>query len=428
MKQLKRKIFAFLVAACLICMNIVPAFADTTTDATAPAAADVRQEAQLTASYLMNNADYSNIADTSSFYNASRNLLLSIRSGYDCSKQTEAYLNSVKSLVNKDGTLNVSLAPYACPNDVLSSYAYLLMVLAVTGYDAADFNGCNIVAAFDNLLANITDSDLTYTYDWNTYSSTGINPYHIGTFYSAVNSYKASLTNADKAIAAVKKALTTLCAGGNGIDYSGTSADNNGISLVPFASAYSDADVKSAIDGAITYVKTLADPDGSTQGQYWSDDYSKNWYASNPDATALALALFAQYNVTDYAATNYNALIKNYKSSTTPGCYTYQGYDSVYSAQDSMIGLVTYQYVLEGKVNPFDVSAEVKAIADAKNTPVEEPSTEAPSENPTEAGNTDTDITSPATGDVNVYMYLLLAAACAATFTGVTVYNKKSAR
>ena len=51
MKQLKRKIFAFLVAACLICMNIVPAFADTTTDATAPAAADVRQEAQLTASY-----------------------------------------------------------------------------------------------------------------------------------------------------------------------------------------------------------------------------------------------------------------------------------------------------------------------------------------------------------------------------------------
>ena len=48
MKQLKRKIFAFLVAACIICMNIVPAFADTTTDATATAAADVRLEAQLT--------------------------------------------------------------------------------------------------------------------------------------------------------------------------------------------------------------------------------------------------------------------------------------------------------------------------------------------------------------------------------------------
>lgn len=427
MKQLKKKVFAFLVAACLICMNIVPVFADTTPDAAAPAAADVRKEAQLTAAYLMDNADYSNITDTSSFYNASRNLLLSIRSGYDCSKQTEAYLNSVKALIKEDGTLNVSLAPYGCPSDTLSSYAYLLMILAVTGNDASDFNGCNIVAAFDSILANITDSDLTYTYDWSTYASTGMNPYHIGTFYSVVNSYKDSLTNADKAIAAVKKTLTTLTAGGKGIDYSGNSADNNGISLVPFAPAYSDADVKKAVDSAIAYVKTLADPDGSTQGEYWAADYSSSWYASNPDATALALALFAQYNINDYAATNYNALIKNYKSATTSGCYTYQGYDSIYAAQDSMIGLVTYQYALEGKTNPFDVSAEVKAIADAKNAPVEEPSTEAPAEDSTEAGNADDTITTPQTGD-NMYMYLLIASACAVTFAGVSVYNKKCAR
>ena len=77
--------------------------------------------------------------------------------------------------------------------------------------------------------------------------------------------------------------------------------------------------------------------------------------------------------------------------------------------------------------NPIDVSAEVKAIADAKNTPVEEPSTEPSTEPATEQPSAGNDV-SPATGDVNVYMYLLLAAACAATFTGVTVYNKKSAR
>lgn len=443
MKLLKRKVSAFLIAACLICMNIVPAFADTTTpDATVPTVADVKKEAQLTASYLMSNADYSNISDTSTFYNASRNLLLSIRSGYDCSKQIEAYLNSVKTLLNSDGTLNVSLAAYGCPNDTFSSYAYLLMVLAVTGNDAADFNGCNIVAAFDNLLANITDSDLTYAYDWTTYAVSGMNPYHIGTFYSAVYSYKDSLTNADKAIAVAKKTLTTLCAGGKGIDYSGTSADNNGISLVPFSTAYSDTDVKAVIDNAIAYVKTLADPDGSTQGQYWNDDYTQSWYASNPDATALALTLFSQYNVNDYAAANYNALIKNYKSAATPGCYTYQGYDSIYSAQDSMIGLVTYEYALEGKSNPFDVSAEVKAIADAKNTPVEEPSTENSTEQSTETATeliiepvteasadsaSSDDITTPQTGDVNVYMYMLLAAACAVTCGGITVYNRKKA-
>ena len=80
MKQLKRKIFAFLVAACLICMNIVPAFADTTTpDATVPAVADVRQEAQLTASYLMNSIDFSTYADTGVFYGVSRDLFLATR-------------------------------------------------------------------------------------------------------------------------------------------------------------------------------------------------------------------------------------------------------------------------------------------------------------------------------------------------------------
>ena len=80
----KKKITALLVSLCLICMSIVPVFAETTAapDATVPAAGTVRNEAQLTASYLMANTDFTQISDTSTFYNASRNLLLSIRSGY----------------------------------------------------------------------------------------------------------------------------------------------------------------------------------------------------------------------------------------------------------------------------------------------------------------------------------------------------------
>ena len=45
-----------------------------------------------------------------------------------------------------------------------------------------------------------------------------------------------------------------------------------------------------------------------------------------------------------------------------------------------MIGLVTYLYALEGKANPFDVSAEVKAIADAKNNASDD-NTNTPSDN-----------------------------------------------
>ena len=90
-------------------MNIVPVLADTTTpDATVPAVADVRQEAQLTASYLMNSIDFSTYADTGVFYGVSRDLFLAIRSGYDCSNQLAAYLEFVKNNISEDGTLNRS--------------------------------------------------------------------------------------------------------------------------------------------------------------------------------------------------------------------------------------------------------------------------------------------------------------------------------
>ena len=94
-------------------MSIVPVFAETTAapDTTVPAAGIVRNEAQLTASYLMANTDFTQISDTSTFYNASRNLLLSIRSGYNCSEQVNTYLNSVKALVNTE----VFTAVFALP-------------------------------------------------------------------------------------------------------------------------------------------------------------------------------------------------------------------------------------------------------------------------------------------------------------------------
>ena len=143
----------------------------------------------------------------------------------------------------------------------------------------------------------------------------------------------------------------------------------------------------------------------------------------------MNLAFFAQYNNPDVnTAVLYNSIVNKFKSSSGNGAYinTYTGQEDFKSATpDALQGIITYLYALEGKTNPFDITADVKAIADAKNAPVEEPSTE-PSTEPATEPSTGNEV-SPATGDVNVYMYLLLAA-CAATFACVTVYNKKSAR
>jgi len=396
MKQLKRKIFAFLVAACLICMNIVPAFADTTTDATAPAAADVRQEAQLTASYLMNSIDFSTYADTGVFYGVSRDLFLAIRSGYDCSNQLAAYLEFVKNNISEDGTININNG-YNAKNYYISSYTYLIMILSASGIDATDFNGINVVSKFDKIINTFSVDDL---------SNNSMNIYHIGS-------------------ADIKSALLAACtADGNGIDNWGNSTDSNGFVFPFFASLYdTDSDVKKAVDSAADYSKQTILTDGTS-------GYSVQYPTpGNTNSSGMNLAFFAQYNNPDVnTAVLYNSIVNKFKSVSGNGAYinTYTGQEDFKSATpDALQGIITYLYALESKTNPFDITADVKAIADAKNAAIEEPSTE-PSTEPATEPSTDNEV-SPATGDVNVYMYLLLAA-CAATFACVTVYNKKSAR
>lgn len=421
MKQLKRKVFALLVAACLICMNIVPVFADTTANATAPAVADVRQEAQLTASYLMNSIDFSTYADTGVFYGVSRDLFLSIRSGYDCSSQLATYLEFVKNNINEDGTLNIDNG-YNAKNYYISGYTYLIMILSASGIDATDFNGINIVSAFDKKINTFTVDDL---------SNNSMNIYHLGSVYSVVNAYKDTISNSDKVLANIKEALLAACtANGNGIDNWGNSIDNNGFVFPFFASLYdTDADVKKVIDSAADYSKQGILADGTS---FYSLDYPAS--TGNTNSSGMNLAFFAQYGNSDVnTAVLYNALVNTFKSNSGNGAYlnTYTGLEDFKSATpDALQGIITYLYSLEGKANPFDITADVKAIADAKNAPIEEPSTEpaTPSTEPSTEPAAGNNTASPATGDVNVYMYLLLAAACAATFAGVTAYNKKSAR
>lgn len=336
-------------------MSVVPAMAETTTTPEGtdsnPAqvlADDVRTEAMSTAKFLMDNTDFSSIDKTSAFYNASRNLILSVRSGYDCSEQIDEYIKSVKGLVNSDGTLNTDVSYDSYTADFYSSYAYLLMALAVTGQDATYFNGANIVAAFDNIIGTVTVETLT----------TNLNPYYLGAYYCAIDSYKLQLTNADKAIATAKSALLSLCTDNQGIEYWGHSADNNGIVLPFFASLYkTDADVKEQIDYATAYTKSLANEDGTIT----------SWGSLNCDSTAFALAMHAQFGSAEFAATTYNGLVSTFKSDETAGAYNFDSSVSLYATQDTMIGLVTYLHALEDKTNPFDVSAEVKAIADIKN-------------------------------------------------------------
>ena len=85
-KHFKKRFTAALLALCLVFTMASSVYAADTPQvnipatATAPAAEQVKTESQLTAEYVLNNTNFSDISDTSKFYNTSRNLILIMRS------------------------------------------------------------------------------------------------------------------------------------------------------------------------------------------------------------------------------------------------------------------------------------------------------------------------------------------------------------
>ncbi len=371
MKRTIKQAAACILALCLTFACAVPILAATenapaqTADKTIPTADTVKAEALATANYVLAQTDFSDLSDTSKMYNCSTTLILAIRAGADCTDAVSAYLNSAKKIVNADGTLNVSVAAYGYPNDTFSSYAYLLMVLALTENDATNFDGANIVLAFNNILKNAKADDFNNGYDTTNYATTGINPYHIGYINSAVEAYSSSMPDYSTISATLKAGLALVTTDDKGINYSGSfSADNNGTVYPHFAKSYADdSNMRQLIDKVIAYTKDtyFDNTNGTTHSIY--NDYTTGALIDepNPDSTALALALYSQFVKDDLAAASYNALVKNYKSATTAGAYTYAGADSIYSSKDALTGLVTYSYRLQEKGYPFDVSDALSA-------------------------------------------------------------------
>lgn len=406
MRKHLSRVCAFVMAVCLFGIHTVPALA--AADPTVPAAASVQSEAQATAAYVLSQDDFSDLSDTSRFHHASSDLILAIRAGLKCDTQAETYLNTVKQLLNPDGTLNVPVAAYAYPNDNYVCYAYLLMVLALTQQNAGTFNGVNVLSAFNTLLAEASVDDFKFGSDPVTYENTGLNPYYLGVVNSAVEAYSDVLADYDSISSNIKAALTAL-SDENGLNYYGYSADNNGTVYPHFGRLYQrDPAVKALIDAAVTHTQStyFSAEDGTTHTIY--TDYVTGEVVDEPsvDSTALSLALYAQFGPSETAAKSYNALL-TFQSTSIPGAY--DGYDPVYASQDALTGLVTYLRSLQGQSNPYDVSDALARTdtPDTNDSDVDSPDTEA-KEHATD------ETVSPATADAadaGLWMGIMLTAA-----------------
>lgn len=336
MQTRMKRIAVFMVALCLMVASLSPATVEAATvNSTVPAVEDVTKEAQETASYLMGIADYSTIKDTSTFYNASRNLFLAIRSGLDCQKKIDEYILAVKPLLDSDGKLNVPMANYGYENDIIACQAYLINTLTLADMNVYSFDNKNLVAALSTMLSGKTVDDF----------SGKLNTYHIGTIYTTVDTYSSAIANSQE----IKTNLIDVLASKsseNGFDCWGWGgfADDYGVVLPGFLAAYTANETcKTIIDNSLAYAKNSF--------EYADNGAIASYGYISVNSTALGLAFFTTYNVPEKSATLYNALM-SLELTDKPG--QFPGYSVVSASQDALAGLVTYQYSLSGITNIFD--------------------------------------------------------------------------
>lgn len=406
-------ISCIILTICIMLSSTISALAAPNT--TTPTLDKVQMESQKSAAYLMKQADYSNISNVSTFKEQSRNLILSIRSGYDCSDNIKAYLEAVTKIMDTDGTLNMEKNEYA-PNskDYYSSYAYLLLVLALAGEDATNFNNNNMVILFNDILNAAPENDFIYS-DAN---PDALNLYHLGIVNLAVESYSNELKDYMTISEKIKNALKAISTE-KGISYWGYSLDNNTHVYSYFYNMYtSDSEIKNLIDTVLTYTTTTYYD--SINGTFNYPDYNDSTkFNPNENSTALAAALYSTYNNNELSAVAFNTLTSLYQSSTTPGAYTFFGEDSIFTTYDALYGLVAYQMSLSGKSNPFDVSDITKTVKPPVTQEPEKPTQDSIQNsttvlNPSEASdptvkNPDADnSTSPATGDYSLLVLFIV--------------------
>lgn len=332
MKQLiTKKLPALVLALCLIISNAAIAFADTTpASAEPPTVSAISQEITATAQYLKTNAALDPVID---FYQTSRILTLLLRSGVDCTNEVNSYLSAITANYVSNGNLTL-VKP-------LRDYAYLAIILALSGNDPTNFNGINVISKLETAISTADQASLN-----------SINPYNLPHIYLTISAYSSSFTDSTACLLKLKTAILSY-ATANGINNWGNSADNNGFGLSGLAFlGTSDTAFHTLALNAVAFNQTLLSANGTSASDFtWST-------LPNSDSTAASLTLYSEYGYSALAASSYAGLL-TFKTAGIPGAYRDIDTSStanIYATVDVLYGLLSYRSVLSGKNAPFNIS------------------------------------------------------------------------
>lgn len=242
------------------------------------------------------------------------NFLTYINSTKDLSSFKDAFLNDVKNnLKAGNGRLLVD------GNESIGAYGAVIQILDFYGLDPADFEGYNLISAFENM-------DISQPAD---------NPYLYRTAIKAASVH--NLSN-DFAEALCRSLIDNFYTFDKGMDYYGFSCDNTAqfiTALSPYYDTYKDV-----MDNAFTVLETYK----GTDGYFYNSTYTN----VNCNSTAAALMAYASVGNAEKAAEIYNQLCKFEKAT---GEFSYDKIEPAdeFSTRDALLALEYYYPLLEDK-------------------------------------------------------------------------------
>lgn len=295
---------------------------------TVPVAPDKPQDSNVTPSVSVKNAPSKSTVekqmiaaatfltkDSTGFdVSISINFLTYLNSTKDLSSFKEAFLNDVKNnLKANSGKLIVD------DKENIGAYGAVIQILNIYGLNPADFEGYNLISAFENM-------DI---------SQPAENPYLYRTAIKATTMYSFKDGFADTLC---KSLIDNYYVTDKGMDYYGYSCDNTAnfiAALSPYYSTYKDV-----IDNAFTVLETYKGADG----YFYNDSFN----TVNCNSTATALMAYASVGNAEKAAEIYNQLCKFEK---TTGEFSNDKIEAAdeFSTRDALLALEYYYPLLEDK-------------------------------------------------------------------------------
>ena len=250
------------------------------------------------ADFLLKSVDSLTISKAADF-------LAYLNGGANVDKYKADYVASVKSMLDSNNGKLVSTINGEVKSD-LALYGAVIPALEKLGYDAKNFEGYNLVSAFES-----TDTDSIS------------NPYYYRVAIEAASS--------DFAHKLIDKFIADDYTIGSGMNFWGYSCDNTAMFLTSIAK-YAD-DYSTYVDDAKQILKTYTKDTGAF--------YSYQYNDVNANSTALCAMAYAALGDNDTAFLYYKNLVEGFEDTT--GVFTYNGERDNSATKQSYLALTYFK-------------------------------------------------------------------------------------